>query len=668
MHSRARIALALALITGFVAGGRARTTQTAIGSAQAAGEQSTGAISGVVVDLTTGRAIAEAVVSAGGARPARGSVIVPGAAAPRQITDGNGRFVFVGLAPAAGYTLTATKLGYLDSTEVRLASGGAPDIVGLDAGEWHRDARLELARPAAISGTVVDETGDPMAGVHVRALALIPIAGALHAVAGPVTRTDDRGFYRIGGLSPGRYTVLVPSVQAAVPAGTSRLTISGLTAERIAASAAAGLDVNYRRDAAIPVDDGNLLLIGPYATPPPAPDGRPQIYPITYFPSGRTRGSAAELSLDFGVERGGVDIGLAPVPTSRISGRVEGPPGAIANLTLRLLPEDSEGLGSGSEAATALVSAGGAFTFLNVPAGSYVLIASRSRSEYATALTGIAALPDPPAVVFAGIRASAVYSAPRGTMLQTRTGAGDDAWFARLPLVVGETDVEGVAVPLARGGSISGRIVVEPAPPGSQPSSLPRSIAAEPAGGEAELGRIISRPNPQDAAARFTIDGLRPGDYLLRTLGGAGLVKSVMWNGRDYTYTPFDARDGQTHTGVVVTVTGQSAEMNGSVRDSSGVPAGRTQVICFPADPAGWRRYGPQPDRIRSIAAGVDGTFRIPRLPAGDYLVVAVEPALAERWTDPAFLERAAPVAKRVSLDWGGTATQDLIVQQIRER
>jgi hypothetical protein len=98
------------------------------------------------------------------------------------------------------------------------------------------------------------------------------------------------------------------------------------------------------------------------------------------------------------------------------------------------------------------------------------------------------------------------------------------------------------------------------------------------------------------------------------------------------------------------------------------VPAGRTQVICFPADPAGWRRYGPQPDRIRSVAAGADGTFRVTRLPAGEYLIVAVEPALAERWKDPAFLERAAPLASRLSLDWGGTASQNLTVQQVRER
>jgi hypothetical protein len=53
-------------------------------------------------------------------------------------------------------------------------------------------------------------------------------------------------------------------------------------------------------------------------------------------------------------------------------------------------------------------------------------------------------------------------------------------------------------------------------------------------------------------------------------------------------------------------------------------------------------------------------------VPAGDYLVLAVDDESAERWKDPAFLEAASRVATRVSIAWGETKAQDLTVQEVR--
>src|SRR5204862_3823527 len=61
------------------------------------------------------------------------------------------------------------------------------------------------------------------------------------------------------------------------------------------------------------------------------------------------------------------DFALAPVPTVRVSGLVQGPPDGYAGLTLRLMSPGSEELGAGAETATSLVGPSGTFTFLNVP-------------------------------------------------------------------------------------------------------------------------------------------------------------------------------------------------------------------------------------------------------------------------------------------------------------
>jgi hypothetical protein len=91
--------------------------------------------------------------------------------------------------------------------------------------------------------------------------------------------------------------------------------------------------------------------------------------------------AAATVELRAGEQRAGVDVTLTPTTAWRVSGVVDGPPEALARLSLRLLPEGMEHLGNGSEVATASVATDGRFTFLNVPAGSYTIDAPRTVAE-----------------------------------------------------------------------------------------------------------------------------------------------------------------------------------------------------------------------------------------------------------------------------------------------
>ncbi len=331
----------------------------------------TGAISGVVTDGATRKPVAGAIVYLG--IQGRG----PAGKMSRQVTDPKGRFVFVDLPPSDVFFINVSKAGYNNGhygDTAPVSNIGFSGHIKLAEGQWFSEANIPLWKPGALSGTVVDERGEPVVGVRVRALSRLLIAGAPHMASGALATTDDRGRYRIVGLPAGTYVVNVPSVQSAVPIGTSNLEIEGQTSE----TAARNADSHVRRNnGAIDVDSAHLLIVGNYPTPP-AIAGRPQAYPMAFYPAAGSIADATPVTLADGESRDGLDIMLRPVPAVRVSGRVDGPPAAVRGLVLRLVAAGLDDLSTGSEVATTVVDADGTFTFLNVPAGAYTLDGTRS--------------------------------------------------------------------------------------------------------------------------------------------------------------------------------------------------------------------------------------------------------------------------------------------------
>jgi hypothetical protein len=603
----------------------------------------TAAISGVVVDGFTNQPIAGAFVTIGSS--VRGVVPTPS----RLATDGQGRFVFARL-PAGTYSVSAAKLGYglgrYGQIDPGATAPGRP--IRLAEGQWFADARIVIWRPGAISGTITDEAGEPVVGTPVRVLAQVMIAGRQQLAAGSAARTDDRGRYRIAGLAKGRYVVMVPSVQAAVPA-----------------DAAAQLD-----DPAITIDPANRLIVGGYVTPPP-PSRAGWVYPITFFPAVRTIADATSIDLDHGEDRANIDVQLAPVRSVSVSGLVQGPAGAEpGGMTLRLLPAGSETLGFGSETATALVAPNGAFTLLNVPAGTYAIVVSRSTMEYRTGEgivtypSSTVAMPRPPGhVADSGFSTVGPAGGPRFAFSHE---AGTREYSARMTLTVGDQELTGIVVPLLRAVTISGRIIWNgPSSAGAERGMAGIPVNAEPANGDALLG-LPTGWSVRGDVMRFRVEGLLPGGaYLLRP---AGVVKSIEWQGRDYTDRPFDTFAGRDIENVVITLTTEAIRLTGTVRDATGALASNGAVITFPTDKSLWSGNGLRPFRIRSIRVLPAGTFAISSLPAGEYFVVAVDESLANAWQDPRFLEAASGAASRVTLAWGEAKNVDLSIRSIKVR
>jgi hypothetical protein len=313
----------------------------------------TGAISGVVVDGSTNTPLAGVVVFLGPAN--RQSIGQP----LNQLTDDKGRFVFTNLGPVSdGYYINATKFGY---TAGHYGPGAGRQIPLAD-GEWFANARVVMYRPSAISGTVTDEFGDPVVSAYVRVLTQVTVGGGPHLATGPVAKTDDRGAYRIANLPAGKYVVNVPIVQV------------GVTPERAATPLTSGA---ASPEPSFEVDSATRQVLGRYPMPRPRADGRPQIYAPAFFPGVATPGDAQVIDIKNAEDRQNVDIHLQPVSVVSVSGTVAGPSDALAGLRLRLLATGSEELGDGSETATTMVGANGAFTFARVPSGHYTIEARR---------------------------------------------------------------------------------------------------------------------------------------------------------------------------------------------------------------------------------------------------------------------------------------------------
>ena len=123
----------------------------------------------------------------------------------RTRSDKEGRFAFDGLARGS-YGLDAFQPGAFihDSTPwdgpVQITVGDGESVTGV---------KLELERGGVITGKLVNEEGRPVAGEAIHLYIEKPGEGGattMTSVEG-YRETDDRGIYRIYGLSPGRYAV-----------------------------------------------------------------------------------------------------------------------------------------------------------------------------------------------------------------------------------------------------------------------------------------------------------------------------------------------------------------------------------------------------------------------------------------------------------------------------
>ena len=268
----------------------------------------TGAVAGRVTDHN-GRPVAGAIVRLDPVSPS----------APRTAaSDGTGRYVFSGVA-AGAYRVSALKTGFIEG-EYGQQRVGQPGVI-VRVADRLRSERIDigLRRGAAISGSVMDPDGEPLEGVAMHAWRLeyrngLPVTQS----AGVVSRSDDRGRYRLHSLPPGTYFVVA-------------------------------------------ADD------------PTASDNAAAVTraPKAFYPGTPSVAQATPLYVDVGLDAAGVDMVFTPSRTVRVSGRASDAGDNPLNRAVVLVASTHSGFPA--PAPQVALMRGWEFEFPNVAPGEYMI-------------------------------------------------------------------------------------------------------------------------------------------------------------------------------------------------------------------------------------------------------------------------------------------------------
>ncbi|MEZ5318849.1 MAG: carboxypeptidase-like regulatory domain-containing protein [Vicinamibacterales bacterium] len=605
--------------------------------AQRAGAPRSGALSGIVLDATTGAPIPSAAVAL--------RVIEPFVPAGREVasavTDRDGRFVFVEVAPADSFRVHASRPGYL--------AYRSPVTFPIEPGRWIDDVRLLLTPAGHVEARLALANGEPVLRAQVRLWQELWIAGQSRLVPVARSTTDDAGTALFANLQPGRYAVCLEAVQATLPpdVGPGFRDVPA----RAALAQAPAVDVHGVRL----LVDGALL----------APDVQGQ--PMTYRPACEpaTAGSTSEglIAVEPGQEKQ-VGLALLAVPGFRVSGQVTGPAASYAGLPLRLSAVDGAGssFGGRRDVATTFVDARGQFTFVNVAAGEYLIEPGDAISSYVQGTAG-ATPPMPPAGWTSGsISQAPVTTSTAPVKLESRDDRNVSRHWGRTRVAVGR-DIDNLVFRLGPAGRLEARLSWPERPTSSV------WVRLEPADGDPSLGVPLgyspSRKFEPDGAA-VTVDGIRPGAYFLR-LSGSGTsgwaIRSIRHGGEqlssELAERPIEWQAGEDLTGVVIEISRDVASVSGHVRDADEKRAGAT-VIVFPTDRTAWSPLGLAPPRLRAVPVTITAQYRIADLPAGTYYVTAIRGVPPPDWVSVPVLERLAAKAEERELRSGAGLTINL--------
>jgi protocatechuate 3,4-dioxygenase beta subunit len=247
------------------------------------------------------------------------------------VTDTAGRFQFKGIDPGR-YHLIVNRAGFVAQEYGQKKPHDPGALLTLRNGQQVKDLLFRLIPSAVIAGKILDEDGEPLPEIMVSALRQGYLEGKPSLSTETTVQTDDRGEYRLFGLSPGRYFV------SAVFPQWSRFSRGAETED---------------------------------AQP------NPQGYAKMYYPGIPDAAKATAITIKEGEEIPSVEIFMRQVPVFRIRGHIYNQitHKAGTQTNIFLFPKTKSREWTGEEQQSLVQKQDGSFEIADVVPGSYMLTA-----------------------------------------------------------------------------------------------------------------------------------------------------------------------------------------------------------------------------------------------------------------------------------------------------
>lgn len=492
-------------------------------------------------------------------------------------TDGSFRFASV---DQGNYALTGERTGYV--RETLSSPGGQSQVIEVVSAKTTSGIELKLTPQSVIAGHVFDEDGDPLQSVNVEVWRYTYPRGRRQLTQSQNGSTNDLGEFRIANLPPGRYFVSATArrsdpIQAILNAGR------GGRAGRGNQQAGGG-------------------RVGPVETI--------EDYVTTYYPNLTDANGASGLDLVAGSEMRGIDIRLRKTRFHRVAGSVTGLPAALSAAT-----DASQAKGKAKQGK----AADGNFV---IPGGGGVILALTPRSGGGRQIAGAAVNAADGTFEFSAVPPGSYY------VVAQAPGPAQQRVTARVPVDVGNSDVNNVAVRLQPAMAVSGKVTVDSTQPAVRLSSVRLTFTPSEPGpgnqgrnGQTQLNTQINDDGSFQtdlAADAYIVEagGLPDGYYL----------KSVKLAGREMPDATLDLSYGGGPIDVVLAPA--AGDVTGSVQNARGEPATSVQVTVVPSSPS-LRR-----DMNKLVSTDASGNFTLHGLPPGDYKIFAWEEVETNAWMD----------------------------------
>lgn len=587
------------------------------------------------------------------------------------MTDASGTFAVD--VPASATSVSVSKRGFV--TIARRAPEMRTSLTPLE---------IPLVRAAVVSGRVLDAAGRPIVSIRIR------IAPVKTAAGGQMTTavTDDRGMFRIGGLSQGTYSIVsegspdyqsVVATRAPVSPSSKPLTIQvregaehsvalayqdtavilsyaevgavvtghvvdeygepapGLTV-RLARVGSSGITAGEFSNVPRLTDDrgeyrlfhipaGQYFLVVSDDTGNASADD-PAWLPV-YFPGSLSAVDAIPLNVGRSEELAGMNIIFSRSRGTRLFGYAMNSAGQPLRSQVRLAAPIPW---SGAEPRARIVGTreDGSFELGSVPPGRYTL---HTTTPAAGAVY----------VTLSGMQSN--------VQLVPRAPAESPREYGFLPVDAQGNELGPLMMQTSPGATVSGRLVLEASAPLTTRPAFPFvAVAASEHFPMSDQPSAMLQASLDPELQNFRITGLAGTMRLRLGVGSNWWMKSARINGIDAVEAPVVLMSSRESTDDAIIVLADTAGSVSGRAVSGQTPADDGWAIVFATDRS-QRFTGSQ--RIVTMNLGDEGRFTAPGLPPGDYYVAAVEGSTPLPRNEGRFLElldTLTPRARRITV------------------